>query len=186
MGGPPRGRGGPTRGRGAPRGAKAAAPVKTPAKPSQPKVVKTKTSKTEKERDANDMLKPWVTPELREEIQKKHEMHSASRKSGEPSDFDAFKQQRNKVSSMLRAAKLEYIGLHDEEDIGKIMAEVGLNQSIKATEAAVATEVKSEPVAAENGTESAVVEQGSVENGSVAVPAAGGAENGVQAEPTAA
>ena len=67
------------------------------------------------ERDANDMLKPWVTPELRAEIQKKHEMHSSSRKSGDPKEFEAFKAQRNKVTAMLRAAKLEYIGLHEEQ-----------------------------------------------------------------------
>ena len=42
-------------------------------------------------------------------------MHSSSRKSGDPKDFEAFKLQRNKVTAMLRAAKMEYIGLHEEE-----------------------------------------------------------------------
>ena len=61
------------------------------------------------------MMKPWVNDELRAEIEKKHAMHSASRKSGNPDDFEAFKLQRNKVTNMLRAAKLEYIGMHPEE-----------------------------------------------------------------------
>ena len=65
------------------------------------------------------MKKPWVTPALRDEIQKKYELHAASRKSEDPKDFEAFKEQRNKVTSMLRAAKMEYIGLHEEQVRGR-------------------------------------------------------------------
>ncbi|XP_037090101.1 DNA-binding protein K10-like [Pollicipes pollicipes] len=150
-GAPVRGRGAPIRGRGAPvrgRGASARGA-------SQAAVVKFKTkSKTEKERDALDLMKPWVTDELRAEIKKKHEMHSKSRESKDASDFEAFKEQRNKVSAMLRAAKMEYIGLHDEDDVDKILADAVTlaKENVTAAENANHAEPK-----AENGAEATPV-----------------------------
>ena len=67
------------------------------------------------ERDAKDILKPWATPELRAEIEKKHQMDDHSRVTGDKEDFEAYRQQRIKVTAMVRAAKLEYIGLQEEQ-----------------------------------------------------------------------
>jgi len=124
--------------------------------PAAKKAKKTKSSKPERDRDAAILIKPWVTEEMREEIKKKHEMHAASRKSEDPKDFEAFKEQRNKVTAMLRAAKLEYIGNHPEEDVAKIMTEATAAANAKVKELGAEAVLKTEKAeqAAENGDKS--------------------------------
>merc|ERR1719187_113580 len=73
-----------------------------------------------------EMNKPWVTDAMKNEIMKKHKLHQKAKKSKLREDWDAFKEQRNKVTTMLREAKLEYIGAHPEEDVAKILAEAAI------------------------------------------------------------
>lgn len=61
------------------------------------------------------MNKPWVTEGMKNEIIKKHKLHQKAKKTKSKEDWDEFKEQRNKVTTMLREAKLEYIGAHPEE-----------------------------------------------------------------------
>ena len=67
------------------------------------------------ERDEIALSRPWITDALRAEIKKKSELQDISMKTKSEKDFDAFKEQRTKVGNMLRAAKLEYIGMQDEQ-----------------------------------------------------------------------
>lgn len=78
-----------------------------------------------------EMNKPWVTEGMKNEIMKKHKLHQKAKKTKSKDDWDAFKEQRNKVTTMLREAKLEYIGAHPEEDVDKILAEAALQGNIK-------------------------------------------------------
>lgn len=73
-----------------------------------------------------EMNKPWVTDAMKNEIMKKHKLHQKAKKSKLREDLDIFKEQRNKVTTMLREAKLEYIGAHPEEDVAKILAEAAI------------------------------------------------------------
>lgn len=78
-----------------------------------------------------EMNKPWVTEGMKNEIMKKHKLHQKAKKTKSKDDWDAFKEQRNKVTTMLREAKLEYIGAHPEEDVDKILAEAAMQGNIK-------------------------------------------------------
>ena len=49
------------------------------------------------------------------EIKKKGELQDISLKTKEEKDVEAFKEQRTKVGQMLRIAKMEYIGMQDEQ-----------------------------------------------------------------------
>lgn len=60
------------------------------------------------------MTRPWVTEAMCAEIRKKHELQDISFRTKAEEDFNKFKEQRTKVTNMLRAAKLEYIGSQDE------------------------------------------------------------------------
>ncbi|XP_076057664.1 uncharacterized protein LOC143035058 isoform X2 [Oratosquilla oratoria] len=111
-----RGRG---RGRGSMRGGRGAAVSRrVKEKPPQKKNLQ------------NEMNKPWITEAMKNEIMKKHKLHQKAKKSKSKEDWDAFKEQRNKVTTMIREAKLEYIGAHPEEDVEKILAEAA-NQGNK-------------------------------------------------------
>lgn len=72
----------------------------------------------------NELNKPWVTEAMKNEIIKKHKLHQKAKKSNEENDWKEFKEQKTRVATMIREAKLEYIGSHPEEDVDKIMAEV--------------------------------------------------------------
>lgn len=78
-----------------------------------------------------EMNKPWVTDGMKNEIMKKHKLHQKAKKTKSKEDWDEFKEQRNKVTTMLREAKLEYIGAHPEEDVDKILAEAAMQGNIK-------------------------------------------------------
>lgn len=61
-----------------------------------------------------------MTDAMRNEIRKKHRLYQKFKRTHNPSDHTDFKEQRNKVNTMLREAKLEYIGAHpDEVKIGQ-------------------------------------------------------------------
>lgn len=81
-----------------------------------------------------EMNKPWVTEGMKNEIMKKHKLHQKAKKTKSKADWDEFKEQRNKVTTMLREAKLEYIGAHPEEDVDKILAEAAMQGNIKDEE----------------------------------------------------
>ena len=76
------------------------------------------------------MSRPWVTEALRAEIMKKSELQAISFKTDKKEDFEAYKEQRTKVVAMLRAAKMEYIGMQDEQDVDKIMVEAAKKSKV--------------------------------------------------------
>lgn len=63
----------------------------------------------------NELNKPWVTEAMKNEIIKKHKLHQKAKKSNEENDWKEFKEQKTRVATMIREAKLEYIGSHPEE-----------------------------------------------------------------------
>lgn len=58
--------------------------------------------------------KPWINEELKNEIFKKHKYHQRARKTKKPDAWDSFREQRNKVTAMLREAKLTHEGKDPE------------------------------------------------------------------------
>lgn len=46
---------------------------------------------------------------------KKHKLYQKAKKSNEENDWKEFKEQKTRVATMIREAKLEYIGSHPEE-----------------------------------------------------------------------
>lgn len=63
----------------------------------------------------NELNKPWVTEAMKNEIMKKHKLYQKAKKSNDESDWKEFKEQKTRVATMIREAKLEYIGNHPEE-----------------------------------------------------------------------
>ncbi|XP_043192406.1 formin-like protein 20 [Amphibalanus amphitrite] len=186
-GGPPRGRGAPPRGRGAPPASPAARGFSSSRSRGATRgrgrgAGKTQTtfkndiksSKNEKQRDEIALSRPWINDTLRAEIKKKSELQAISMKSKSEKDFEAFKEQRNKVGNMLRAAKLEYIGMQEEEDVDKIMADA--RQKTKESMTETKGEVKTENG---NGTSDAAPAAEATANGEAAADAP------VKTEPTA-
>ncbi|KAB7503362.1 hypothetical protein Anas_07264 [Armadillidium nasatum] len=125
-----RGRGMPTRmPRGMPRGRggiinRGGAPnIRKGGKPTRGRGAKTKNSNS----PSQELNKPWVTEAIKNEILKKHKLHQKAKKARSKKEWnelwEAFKEHRNKVTTMLREAKLEYIGAHPDEDVDKILAE---------------------------------------------------------------
>ena len=55
--------------------------------------------------------RPWITRELQSAIKKKHKLYRKFKKSKDDSDWVNFKQQRNKVCTLLKNAKSEYVNL---------------------------------------------------------------------------
>lgn len=56
-----------------------------------------------------------MTEAMKNEIQKKHRLYQKAKQSNAQTDWDEFKEQRNRVAVMIKEAKLEYIGSHPEE-----------------------------------------------------------------------
>jgi predicted secreted protein len=56
-----------------------------------------------------------VTEAMKNEIMKKHKLYQKAKKSNEENDWKEFKDQKTRVATMIREAKLEYIGNHPEE-----------------------------------------------------------------------
>lgn len=63
----------------------------------------------------NELNKPWVTEAMKNEIMKKHKLYQKAKKSNEENEWKEFKEQKARVATMIREAKLEYIGSHPEE-----------------------------------------------------------------------
>jgi len=127
-----------TRGRGARggRGATKTTPAKSPANASSIK------TKNEKEKDELALSRPWITDALKAEILKKAELQALSLGSKDEKDFEAFKEQRTKVGNMLRAAKMEYIGMQDEQDVEKILADARQKTKEAMTESKAAAKAE--------------------------------------------
>jgi hypothetical protein len=68
-----------------------------------------------KQLQENELNKPWVTEAMKNEIMKKHKLYQKAKKSNEENDWKEFKEQKSRVATMIREAKLEYIGSHPEE-----------------------------------------------------------------------
>ncbi|CAG0918505.1 unnamed protein product [Notodromas monacha] len=56
-----------------------------------------------------DSEKPWVNAAIIVEIMLKHKLQQTARRNRGVKDWNAYREQRNKVTAMLRAAKLEYM-----------------------------------------------------------------------------
>nr|CAD7408395.1 unnamed protein product [Timema cristinae] len=115
-GGPPRGglpRGGPPRGGGLARGGlpKRGAFAQRGAR-GKPNVKKNLNTLNIEEQEIN---KPWISEAIKNEIMKKHKLYQKAKKSNEETDWNEFKEQKNKVVTMVSSSKLEYIGNHPEE-----------------------------------------------------------------------
>nr|CAD7434018.1 unnamed protein product [Timema monikensis] len=62
-----------------------------------------------------EINKPWISEAIKNEIMKKHKLYQKAKKSNEETDWNEFKEQKNKVVTMISSSKLEYIGNHPEE-----------------------------------------------------------------------
>ena len=63
----------------------------------------------------NELNKPWITEGMKNEIMKKHKLYQKAKKSNDENDWKEFKDQKARVATIIREAKLEYIGSHPEE-----------------------------------------------------------------------
>ncbi|XP_032671754.1 DNA-binding protein K10-like isoform X2 [Odontomachus brunneus] len=62
-----------------------------------------------------ELKKPWMTDEIRIEIQKKNKLYAKAKKNRNAAEWDEFKDLRNKVTRMIRDAKNEYLAKHPEQ-----------------------------------------------------------------------
>ncbi|XP_043271031.1 uncharacterized protein [Venturia canescens] len=62
-----------------------------------------------------EMKKPWMTDEIRNEIQKKNKLYAKGRKNKDAKEWEEFKDLRNKVTRMIRDAKNEYLAKNPEQ-----------------------------------------------------------------------
>ncbi|XP_014220622.1 uncharacterized protein PFB0765w-like isoform X2 [Trichogramma pretiosum] len=62
-----------------------------------------------------EMKKPWMTDEIRSEIQKKNKLYAKAKKNKDAKEWEEFKDLRNKVTRMIRDAKNEYLSKHPEQ-----------------------------------------------------------------------
>lgn len=62
-----------------------------------------------------ELKKPWMTNEIRSEIQKKNKLYAKAKKSQDAVEWKEFKDLRNKVTRMIRDAKNEYLLEHPEQ-----------------------------------------------------------------------
>ncbi|XP_044007895.1 nuclear fragile X mental retardation-interacting protein 1-like isoform X2 [Aphidius gifuensis] len=56
-----------------------------------------------------ELKKPWMTDEIRSEIQKKNKLYAKAKKNKDAKEWDEFKDLRNKVTRMIRDAKNDYL-----------------------------------------------------------------------------
>ncbi|XP_051176428.1 uncharacterized protein LOC127291372 isoform X2 [Leptopilina boulardi] len=61
-----------------------------------------------------DLKKPWMTDAIRTEIQRKNKLYTKARKSKDATEWENFKDLRNKVTRMIRDAKNEYLEKYPE------------------------------------------------------------------------
>ncbi|XP_033329082.1 FMR1-interacting protein NUFIP1 isoform X2 [Megalopta genalis] len=62
-----------------------------------------------------ELKKPWMTDEIRSEIQKKNKLYAKSKKNKDAKEWEEFKDLRNKVTRMIREAKNDYLAKHPEQ-----------------------------------------------------------------------
>lgn len=62
-----------------------------------------------------ELKKPWMTDEIRSEIQKKNKLYAKAKKNKVAKEWEEFKDLRNKVTRMIRDAKNEYLAKHPEQ-----------------------------------------------------------------------
>ncbi|XP_018339191.1 PREDICTED: nuclear fragile X mental retardation-interacting protein 1-like, partial [Trachymyrmex septentrionalis] len=62
-----------------------------------------------------ELKKPWMTDEIRNEIQRKNKLYAKAKKNKDAVEWEEFKDLRNKVTRMIRDAKNEYLAKHPEQ-----------------------------------------------------------------------
>ncbi|XP_046430118.1 nuclear fragile X mental retardation-interacting protein 1-like [Neodiprion fabricii] len=62
-----------------------------------------------------ELKKPWMTDEIRSEIQKKNKLYAKAKKNKDAMEWEEFKDLRNKVTRMIRDAKTEYLAKNPEQ-----------------------------------------------------------------------
>lgn len=62
-----------------------------------------------------ELKKPWMTDEIRSEIQKKNKLYAKAKKNKDAKEWNEFKDLRNKVTRMIRDAKNEYLTKNPEQ-----------------------------------------------------------------------
>ncbi|XP_015117203.1 nuclear fragile X mental retardation-interacting protein 1 [Diachasma alloeum] len=62
-----------------------------------------------------ELKKPWMTDEIRSEIQKKNKLYAKAKKNKDAKEWEEFKDLRNKVTRMIRDAKNEYLAKHPDQ-----------------------------------------------------------------------
>ncbi|XP_076302471.1 FMR1-interacting protein NUFIP1 [Lasioglossum baleicum] len=62
-----------------------------------------------------ELKKPWMTDEIRSEIQKKNKLYAKAKKNKDAKEWEEFKDLRNKVTRMIREAKNDYLTKHPEQ-----------------------------------------------------------------------
>ncbi|XP_053995760.1 FMR1-interacting protein NUFIP1-like isoform X1 [Hylaeus anthracinus] len=62
-----------------------------------------------------ELKKPWMTDEIRSEIQKKNKFYAKAKKNKDAKEWEEFKDLRNKVTRMIRDAKNDYLAKHPEQ-----------------------------------------------------------------------
>lgn len=62
-----------------------------------------------------ELKKPWMTDEIRNEIQRKNKLYAKAKKNKDAVEWEEFKDLRNKVTRMIRDAKNEYFAKHPEQ-----------------------------------------------------------------------
>ncbi|XP_011497187.1 PREDICTED: nuclear fragile X mental retardation-interacting protein 1-like [Ceratosolen solmsi marchali] len=62
-----------------------------------------------------ELKKPWMTDEIRSEIQKKNKLYAKAKKNKDAKEWEEFKDLRNKVTRMIRDAKNEYLAKNPEQ-----------------------------------------------------------------------
>ncbi|XP_003424627.2 nuclear fragile X mental retardation-interacting protein 1 isoform X1 [Nasonia vitripennis] len=62
-----------------------------------------------------ELKKPWMTDEIRSEIQKKNKLYAKAKKNKDAKEWEEFKDLRNKVTRMIRDAKNEFLAKNPEQ-----------------------------------------------------------------------
>ena len=96
-----------------------------------------------------ELKKPWMTDEIRNEIQKKNKLYAKAKKNKDAKEWEEFKDLRNKVTRMIRDAKNDYLAKHPEQggqktdDKNTVLSE-GVQKTENATEQSEQTELTEE------------------------------------------
>lgn len=76
-----------------------------------------------------ELKKPWMTDEIRSEIQKKNKLYAKAKKNKDAKEWGEFKDLRNKVTRMIRDAKNEYLVTKHPEQGGQKTDDKNTNES---------------------------------------------------------